>query len=103
MHGHTFWVLGRGPTNAGDYDPLSDTLNLSGVRRDTVVVNTQSWLVLRFITNNPGVWFFHCHINWHLQSGLAATIIEAPEVARRTTEIPLEAKRICNAAGIDID
>lgn len=95
-------MLGRGATNAGDYVESVDELNLNGVRRDTIVVNAQSWLVFRFITDNPGVWFLHCHINWHLQSGLAATIIEAAEVARRETDIPLEARRICSEVGVDI-
>ena len=26
----------------------------------------------------PQVWLFHCHIEWHVDSGLIATIIEAP-------------------------
>lgn len=94
--------MGRGITNAWDYDPSSDKLYFDGVRRDTVVVNAQSWLVFRFVTDNPGVWFLHCHIDWHLQSGLAATIIEAPEVTRREINIPLEAKRICSELGVDI-
>lgn len=94
--------MGRGITNAWDYDSSNDTLYYDGVRRDTVVVNAQSWLVFRFVTDNPGVWFLHCHIDWHLQSGLAATIIEAPEVTRRETNIPLETKRICSELGVDI-
>lgn len=94
--------MGRGVTSAGDYDPTRDKLHYNGVRRDTVVVNAQSWLVYRFVTDNPGVWFFHCHINWHLQSGLAATIIEAPEVTRREAEIPFVAERICRELGVDI-
>lgn len=102
LHGHTFWVLGRGPTNDGDYVKSTDKLILNGVRRDVIVVNAQSWLVFRFITDNPGVWFLHCHINWHLQSGLAVTIIEAAEVARRDTAIPSEARRICSNVGVDI-
>lgn len=24
------------------------------------------------------VWLFHCHIEWHIESGLIATMIEAP-------------------------
>lgn len=102
LHGHNFWVLGRGVTNDGDYVESVDRLNLHGVRRDTVVVNAQSWLVFRFIADNPGVWFLHCHINWHLQSGLAATIIEAPALARLETEIPVEARRICREVGVEI-
>jgi hypothetical protein len=23
-------------------------------------------VTIRFFTDNPGPWFFHCHIDWHL-------------------------------------
>jgi len=31
-----------------------------------LVVPRESYTVLRLITNDPGVWPFHCHIGWHL-------------------------------------
>ena len=30
------------------------------------------------LSANIGVWLFHCHIEWHVVSGLAATFVEAP-------------------------
>ena len=27
-------------------------------------------------TNNPGPWFLHCHIDWHLQAGFAIVLAE---------------------------
>jgi len=27
-------------------------------------------LLLRVITDNAGVWAFHCHVSWHLEAGL---------------------------------
>jgi len=32
---------------------------------------------LRFAADNPGSWLFHCHIDWHFSSGLAAVFVEA--------------------------
>jgi iron transport multicopper oxidase len=29
--------------------------------------------------DNPGAWFLHCHIDWHLEAGLAIAFAEAPE------------------------
>ena len=48
------------------------------MRRDTVLVRPNGNLVLRFRADNPGVWLFHCHIEWHVASGLVATLIEDP-------------------------
>ena len=30
--------------------------------RDTVTVNGNSYLVLRWVSDNPGAWILHCHI-----------------------------------------
>jgi len=85
------------------------------MRRDTVLVQPHGHIVLRFRSDNPGVWLFHwyvsprlvssffffilpprslvgatytntpasllgsnSHIEWHVASGLSATIIERP-------------------------
>jgi iron transport multicopper oxidase len=50
--------------------------------RDVVAVNANSFVVIRFKATNPGVFLFHCHIEWHVEMGLTATIIEAPEKLR---------------------
>ncbi|KAG7285084.1 hypothetical protein NEMBOFW57_009704 [Staphylotrichum longicolle] len=47
-----------------------------------VAVMAHSYAVLRFKADNPGVWLFHCHIEWHVEMGLTATIIEAPDRLR---------------------
>ena len=44
--------------------------------------------VIRFVADNPGVWFIHCHIDWHSIAGLAATIVEAPLVLQKQQSIP---------------
>ena len=36
-------------------------------------------VTIRFTTDNPGPWFFHCHIDWHLAGGLAVVFAEASE------------------------
>ncbi|TDH69644.1 hypothetical protein CCR75_002539 [Bremia lactucae] len=35
------------------------------------------YLVLRFTADSPGVWIFHCHIDWHLKAGLSMILVEA--------------------------
>ena len=49
-------------------------LSTKPILRDTVIVPIDSHLVVRFKANNPGMWFLHCHIDWHLVGGLALVI-----------------------------
>ncbi|KAJ5948165.1 multicopper oxidase-domain-containing protein [Penicillium verhagenii] len=49
--------------------------NLSRVAlRDTVYIPRRSYAVLRFRADNPGVWLFHCHMLWHVATGMAMLI-----------------------------
>jgi len=42
------------------------------------------WLVIAFVTNNPGAWLMHCHIAWHISEGLGVQFLErASEIAGR--------------------
>ncbi|KAF9038528.1 laccase [Panaeolus papilionaceus] len=69
LHGHTFSVV----RSAG-----SDTYNYANpVRRDTVNTGSSNDSVtIRFVTDNAGPWFLHCHIDWHLELGLAVIMAE---------------------------
>ena len=33
------------------------------------------WVVLRFRAVNPGIWYLHCHQQFHFMRGLAATFV----------------------------
>lgn len=59
-----------------------------------------------------GIWLFHCHIEWHITSGLIATMVEAPLDLQNTLTIPQGHLDACtsqdiatvgNAAGNAID
>jgi FtsP/CotA-like multicopper oxidase with cupredoxin domain len=64
LHGHSFYVLGKpGALNLKD-PPLKDTVN----------VPSKSGLVIQWKADNPGQWFFHCHIEWHLMTGMARVV-----------------------------
>ncbi|KAJ3311633.1 ferroxidase fet3 [Boothiomyces sp. JEL0838] len=86
LHGHDFWVLAQGWATDTSQIPTKFT-NLNHVKRDTITVpacETDSngdcinfqYTILRYVSNNPGVWTFHCHIDWHLTAGLGMVIIE---------------------------
>lgn len=60
LHGHWLWVMARGRPRAGVYERDRARLTGSPMLRDTVSVNVKSYLVVRFVANNPGVWVCCC-------------------------------------------
>ncbi|KAG0155692.1 hypothetical protein PDIDSM_2865 [Penicillium digitatum] len=88
LHGHQFQVLQRTPVDGGYYTGLSSNVSATPIRRDTIMVQNHGHTVIRFRADNPGVWMLHCHIEWHVESGLMATIIEAPETFPNTVHAP---------------
>lgn len=112
LHGHNFQVLTRFPSygphfyDYEDGDPVTyDPSNHPDfpkypARRDTLVIPPQGYFVIRFVADNPGVWFFHCHIDWHLSQGLAMTLIEAPQQIQERMTIPADHYQACEASGV---
>lgn len=43
--------------------------------RNTVGVPTGGWSAIRFRADNPGVWFFHCHLELHTGWGLKTAFV----------------------------
>ncbi|XP_050213575.1 laccase-7 [Mercurialis annua] len=75
LHGFNFYVLAQG---FGNYDDVKSSTKLNLVNpqvRNTIGVPVGGWAVVRFIANNPGVWFMHCHLDVHLPWGLATAFI----------------------------
>ena len=56
LHGHDFRVL----NGEGDYSPLKNVLDIMPMETD----------VIEFEANADGDWFFHCHILYHMMSGM---------------------------------
>ncbi|XP_015873987.3 laccase-2-like [Ziziphus jujuba] len=70
LHGYNFYVVGQG---FGNFDPKKDPANYNLVdppERNTIGVPTGSWVAIRFLADNPGVWLMHCHFDVHLSWGL---------------------------------
>ena len=58
-------------------------------RKDTIIIPTGGYAVLRIRSNNPGWWFMHCHIEMHLLSGMAMVLNEAPsKLPTPPTDLP---------------
>ena len=47
------------------------------IRKDTIIVPSGGYVVIRIVADNPGVWFLHCHIELHANDGMAMYINEA--------------------------
>jgi len=56
LHGHDFRVV----NGQGDYSPLKNIIDIMPMETDT----------LEFNANVEGDWFFHCHILYHMMSGM---------------------------------
>lgn len=87
LHGHDFWVLGYGTGKFdADNDPKKYNL-VNPIKKNTVAVHPYGWTALRFVADNPGVWFFHCHIEPHLYMGMGVVFEEGVE---RVGKLPSE-------------
>lgn len=56
LHGHDFRVL----NGQGEYSPLKNVLDIMPMETD----------VIEFAATADGDWFFHCHILYHMMSGM---------------------------------
>eukprot|EP00250_Pteridium_aquilinum_P018751 c24197_g1_i1 orf=512-2239(-) len=75
LHGYNFFVVGLG---TGNYNATSDPLTFNLVdppERNTVGVPQGGWAALRFRADNPGVWFMHCHLEFHTSAGLEMAFV----------------------------
>lgn len=74
LHGHDFYVLAQ---DTGTYDADTTSLTLTNPpRRDVATLPGGGYLVIAFLTDNPGAWLLHCHIGWHANEGFALQLVE---------------------------
>ena len=62
LHGHRFQVV------------EIDNMRISGAIRDTILVPPKKRVVIAFDADNPGSWAFHCHLAYHMHSGMFTTL-----------------------------
>ncbi|KAF7291853.1 Fet3 protein [Mycena indigotica] len=104
IHGHKYQIVARSSDYASS-DPSVITLanQTNPLRRDTIQITSGGSATLRFIADNPGVWLFHCHIEWHLEVGLAIQLVEAPIQAQQfASKVPSFIQDNCKALGLPI-
>ncbi|OJA21214.1 hypothetical protein AZE42_01381 [Rhizopogon vesiculosus] len=88
LHGHTFDVVQSAGNSTFNY--------VNPVRRDVVSAGGDSQqMVIRWVTDNAGPWFLHCHIDWHLDIGLAVVMAESPSDTLTYNPIQAEWDELC--------
>ena len=118
MHGHSFFVakigypeyneqgqvVGRnpnvtvpdcGPGNWTDGPPEDILVNTTTVRKDAVIVPAGGYAAVDIIADNPGYWFLHCHIDGHLNNGMAIALGENIDCARDPPKYFFDDKDFC--------
>lgn len=71
LHGHSFHVIRSAGSKTYNFDNpvIRDVVSIGDIRDNDNVT-------IRFFTDNPGPWFLHCHIDWHLEKGFAVVFAE---------------------------
>nr|AFI41890.1 laccase 3 [Steccherinum murashkinskyi] len=88
LHGHNFWVVRSAGSSTYNYNDaiLRDVVNI-GSTGDNVTI--------RFVTDNPGPWFLHCHIDWHLDAGFAVVMAENIPGTAAANPVPADWSQLC--------
>ncbi|XP_062009175.1 putative laccase-9 [Rosa rugosa] len=88
VHGLSFYVLGFG---FGNYFAERDSKTFNLIDPPyvaTFITPKNGWVALRFVANNPGVWFWHCHMERHLTWGMESAFIVKNGGTPETTMLP---------------
>ncbi|XP_039136095.1 laccase-22-like [Dioscorea cayenensis subsp. rotundata] len=75
LHGFNFFAVGRG---LGNYNPKTSPKKFNlvdPIERNTIGVPSGGWVAIRFLADNPGVWFLHCHLEVHTTWGLKMAFV----------------------------
>lgn len=79
LHGHDFRLL----NGQGDYAPLKNIVDIMPMETDT----------LEFNANASGDWFFHCHILYHMMSGMGRVLSYENQTPNPEIPNPKQAQR----------
>ncbi|XP_047072944.1 laccase-25-like isoform X2 [Lolium rigidum] len=87
LHGFNFFVLAQGFGNYNETAAVSQFNLVNPQERNTVAVPTGGWAVIRFVADNPGMWYMHCHFDAHLDLGLGM-VFEVQNGTTADTSVP---------------
>jgi len=92
MHGHTFAVVSMDTPETIEpitVDYIKKLDEKGQIERnfeqppikDTVIVPDGGYTVFRFVAHNPGVWMVHCHLDFHMVTGMSF-VVKVGDVTR---------------------
>lgn len=74
IHGHSFQVLEVGFEDTYETgNPVYRNLTRDALPKDTIMIPDGGYAVVRFRATNLGYWFFHCHVEIHMHTGMRLT------------------------------
>ncbi|MFC5269567.1 multicopper oxidase domain-containing protein [Adhaeribacter terreus] len=82
LHGHDFRVL----NGHGEYAPLKNVIDIMPMETDTI----------EFAATESGDWFFHCHILYHMMSGMGRVFSYQNSAPNPELPDPKMAQRMLN-------
>lgn len=97
LHGHYFRVL----NGQGDFAPLKNVLDIMPMETDTI----------EFYNSESGDWFFHCHILYHMMSGMGRIFTyehsppnpQLPDPQKSLKKVYRDDRRLFAAAEISLE
>jgi hypothetical protein len=95
LHGHQFWIMASGSKGNFDWTTYRNLSTENPMRRDTMTVDAYGWSLIRFKADNPGLWALHCHISWHMESGLLMQFMTRSDVMKGWI-IPHDVVALCD-------
>nr|AKE48164.1 laccase A [Pleurotus eryngii var. ferulae] len=89
LHGHSFAVVRSAGSSTYNYE--------NPVRRDVVSIGDDPTdnVTIRFVADNAGPWFLHCHIDWHLDLGFAVVFAEGVNQTAVANPVPEAWNDLC--------
>ncbi|KAG7096220.1 hypothetical protein E1B28_003673 [Marasmius oreades] len=98
LHGHSFSVIRSANSSTYNYDnPVRRDVVNTGVTGDNVTIRFFTDVGPRRTDNSAGVWFLHCHIDRHLDIGLAVVFAEDTRGIAKIDPAPQSWKDLCPA------
>ncbi|XP_017770699.1 PREDICTED: laccase-like [Nicrophorus vespilloides] len=78
LHGYGFRVLGQDSFDSISVESVKEMDSEGLLNRnfdnpplkDVITIPAKGYIILRFISDNPGFWFVHCHVEHHLEAGM---------------------------------
>lgn len=65
--------MGMNDHNTNNERYFSSATHLPPIK-DTIIVPNNGFVRLRFKACNPGYWLMHCHLEYHMHTGMTLTI-----------------------------